>query len=486
MKQLISLLLIILPIFNCMQAQKNSRSLVPFQSEKKMGYKDSVTNEIVIPAKYIFASQFCNGAALVDSDSRYSLINKNGDVVLSFNYDFIFPYSEGLAFVMKNKKYGFIDCTGKEVIPLIYDRVSIFKDGLACVKLNDKWGFIDKTGKAVVPIQYDWVEKYFHEGLTVVNMGGSGYPFHLRGGKWGFVNQKGEEVIPLIYDSAENFKNGTAYVKLNHKKFFINRNGERIDTFRYGDNSDAGEYKNIRGCNMYYEIYGSGEPLMLIHGNGGSIDNFICQLPFFSKYYKVIAIDSRAQGKSNDYSDSLSYEMMADDFSVLLDSLHVDSCYVIGWSDGGINGLLMAIRHPEKVKKLAITGANLWPDTTAVDPFIYHWAVEQDEKYKGVFQNIPEWRNKTKVIHLLAYEPHIASSLLKTIKCPVLVMGGDHDVILPKHTMLIAESIPNSYLWIVPNSGHSVPIKYKEQFNTTVNDFFKSNFRRIEGFRRFE
>jgi pimeloyl-ACP methyl ester carboxylesterase len=65
-------------------------------------------------------------------------------------------------------------------------------------------------------------------------------------------------------------------------------------------------------------------------------------------------------------------------------------------------------------------------------------------------------------------------------------MGGDHDVILPKHTMLIAESIPNSYLWIVPNSGHSVPIKYSEQFNSTVHDFFKSDFRKFEGFKRFE
>ena len=72
---------------------------------------------------------------------------------------------------------------------------------------------------------------------------------------------------------------------------------------------------------MYYEIYGQGEPLLMIHGNGGSISSFINQIPYFSKKYKVIAVDSRAQGKSEDLQDSLSFEMMADDFSALLDKL---------------------------------------------------------------------------------------------------------------------------------------------------------------------
>jgi pimeloyl-ACP methyl ester carboxylesterase len=113
---------------------------------------------------------------------------------------------------------------------------------------------------------------------------------------------------------------------------------------------------------MYYEIYGKGEPLLIIHGNGGSIENFSNQIPFFSKKYQVILADSRAHGKSVDDQDSLSYEMMADDFAALLDHLKIDSAHVIGWSDGGINGLLLASRHPEKVKKLAATGANLIPD----------------------------------------------------------------------------------------------------------------------------
>lgn len=117
-----------------------------------------------------------------------------------------------------------------------------------------------------------------------------------------------------------------------------------------------------RGIKLYYEIYGQGKPLLMIHGNGGSLANFKYQIPYFAKHYKVIAVDSRAQGKSVDSSSTLNYEMMADDMMALLDAMHIDSAYVIGWSDGGINGLLLAIRHPEKVKKLAITGANLRPD----------------------------------------------------------------------------------------------------------------------------
>ena len=257
-----------------------------------------------------------------------------------------------------------------------------------------------------------------------------------------------------------------------------------FDTTMYGKNEKVGKYANIRGIKMYYETYGSGEPMLIIHGNGGSINNFVYQIPYFAKNYKVILADSRAQGKSVDAGDSLSYEMMTDDLAVLLDTLHADSCYVIGWSDGGINGLLMAMRHPEKVKKLAVTGANLWPDTTAVDPFVYNWGIKFNESFKKQ-QQTAQVKNAAKLAHLLSYEPHIAVEQLKKIKCPTLVIGGDHDILLPKHTLLIAEAISKSYLWILPNSGHSTPVFYKDQFNETVGDFFKKPYRKIEGFGRF-
>jgi pimeloyl-ACP methyl ester carboxylesterase len=253
-----------------------------------------------------------------------------------------------------------------------------------------------------------------------------------------------------------------------------------FDTTLYGRNEKAGKFAELRGIKMYYEIYGTGEPLIIIHGNSGSINNFLYQIPYFSQYYKVIVADSRAQGKTKDNGDSLSYEMMADDLAALLDNLGIDSCNVIGWSDGGINGLLLAMRHPKKVKKLAITGANLWPDSTAIHSFAYQWAIKMNKDLEKEKQTA-EIKNTKKLFRLLSFEPHISLADLKKIECPTLVMGGDHDVILPEHTLLIAKNISRSYLWLVPNSGHSVPLFYKDQFNTVVHDFFKNAFRFIQG-----
>jgi pimeloyl-ACP methyl ester carboxylesterase len=258
-----------------------------------------------------------------------------------------------------------------------------------------------------------------------------------------------------------------------------------LGQIKYGDNKNAGHYLTSRGFKMYYETYGNGEPLLFIHGNGGSLGNFSNQIPFFSMHYKVIAVDSRAQGKSADTRDSLTFEMMADDFNALLDSLHVDSCYVIGWSDGGINGLLLAIRHPGKVKKLAITGANLWPDTTGLTPYVYDLIVQGSADLRKK-QQTPEVKNQLKISDLDLYEPHISLEQLHTIHCPTLVIGGDHDAIPSRHTLLISENIPQSYLWIIPNSGHSTPIFKKEQFNALIFDFFRNPFRKIEGAATFQ
>ena len=253
----------------------------------------------------------------------------------------------------------------------------------------------------------------------------------------------------------------------------------------YGNNPDNGKYINHREFKMYYEVYGKGQPLLIIHGNGGSINNFEHQIPYFSKKYQVILADSRAHGKSVDNGDSLSYEMMADDLNALLDSLHKDSCFVIGWSDGGIEGLLLAIRHPQKVKKLAVTGANLIPDPIlSTDPWVVDMVFKSIDSLKKLSPTT-EVKRQLKLQHLLVYEPHISHAALNTISCPVLVIGGDQDVILPRHTLEIAENIKYSNLWILPNSGHSTPIFYKDLFNKTVSTFFMNPFSKKEKEQRF-
>lgn len=253
----------------------------------------------------------------------------------------------------------------------------------------------------------------------------------------------------------------------------------------YGNNPAAGHYLNTRGFGLYYETYGQGAPLLLLHGNGGSIASMGNQIPFFSQYYQVIAVDTRSHGKSKDPGDSLTFEMIVDDFNALLDSMHLDSCYVIGWSDGGIDALLLAIRHPEKVKKMAFTGANLWPDTTGLTHFVYELIVKENTDMRKK-PRTPEVKNELKISDLDLYQPHITLDQLHGIACPTLVIGGDHDVIPVLHTVLIAQNIPLSYLWIVPNSGHSVPAFKKDLFNSTIYDFFTKPYRKIEGFATFQ
>lgn len=253
----------------------------------------------------------------------------------------------------------------------------------------------------------------------------------------------------------------------------------------YGNNKATGKYYDIRGFKMYAETYGSGQPVLIIHGNGGSISNFVNQIPYFSKKYKVIIADSRAQGKSKDNGDSLSYEMMVDDYAALLDAMKIDSADVIGWSDGGINGLLLAIRHPNKVKKLAVTGANLWPDSTAVFNDVIQLTLPEYTFLKNKQDKNAQEKAAWKLMRLLIEEPHISLDDLHKIAVPTMVIGGDHDVIKPEHTLLIAENIPKSYLWILPNSGHSTPLVYRDEFNKKVDNFFSTPYRNITGAKRF-
>lgn len=253
----------------------------------------------------------------------------------------------------------------------------------------------------------------------------------------------------------------------------------------YGNNPAAGKYYNIRGFKMYCEVYGQGKPLLIIHGNGGSINNFVYQIPYFAKNYKVIIADSRAQGKSADTGDSLTYEMMADDYAALLDEMKVDSADVIGWSDGGINALLLAIRHPEKVGKLAVTGANLRPDTTAVYKEVWDLVLPEYTALKQKTTLTDKEKATYKLLRLLAEQPHIPLTDLNKISVPALVIGGDHDVITVQHTMEIFYNIPQAYLWILPASGHSTPVVYADEFNKKVNDFFTSKYRVIKAQGRF-
>ena len=227
---------------------------------------------------------------------------------------------------------------------------------------------------------------------------------------------------------------------------------------------------------MYTEVYGKGKPLLLIHGNGGSMNAFSKTIPYFARKYRVIAVDNQAQGKTNDANDSLSFEMMADDFAALLDRMHVDSAYVIGWSDGGINALLLAMRHPEKVIKLAATGANLTPDSLGIVPAVWKDEQKQYESDKNKIWKTAKEKNDWKIFMLDWLQPNIPFTALRAIQCPSLIICGDHDLIPIEHTTKIYQHIPRAYLWVVPNPGHATLMEHRDEFNKVVDAFFQNPY----------
>lgn len=241
----------------------------------------------------------------------------------------------------------------------------------------------------------------------------------------------------------------------------------------YGSNPAAGKYYNINGIKMYCEVYGNGTPVLMIHGNGGSLEAFKKNIPYFAKNYKVIAVDGRAHGKSTDNGEALTFEMMADDFSALLDAMQIKKAYVIGWSDGGINALLMAMRHPDKVIKLASTGANIWPGPTGLMPSAWSDMEKQYNAQKAQIRTTAKQKNDWKIFLLDYFQPNIPLFALRTIKCPSLMICGDHDVIPVEHTVQIFKNIPKANLWVVPNSGHPTLIEHSEDFNRAVDEFFR-------------
>lgn len=245
---------------------------------------------------------------------------------------------------------------------------------------------------------------------------------------------------------------------------------------KYGSNPSAGHTFTHDGVRLYYEIYGSGEPLLLVHGNGGDIADFGAQIEYFSQHYQVIAMDSRDQGKSGDSPDNITYEKMTDDLAALLDHLHSAPVKVLGWSDGGIEALLLGVRHPDKVKMIAAMAANLNPSEQAIYPEVWAAFTPLVEAMTPAERATPEGKRELKVMQMLFLEPHIPFDSLEKITAPTLILAADHDLIRDEHTLEIYHHVPNSQLCIFPNATHMIPYDDPALFDATVDRFFRTPF----------
>jgi len=263
---------------------------------------------------------------------------------------------------------------------------------------------------------------------------------------------------------------GNAQVQMNFK----------FDT-PYGKNTAVGKFAEINGAKIYYEEYGKGEPLLLIHGNGGNIESMGNQIDYFKNKYRIIVADSRGHGKSELKTDSLTFVQITKDMEELVNRLKLDSISIIGWSDGGIVGLQMGISGKSKIKKIVAMGANLRPDSTAVNS----WAIKDVQNMrKMVISKIKEkdtsenWNLVKQISGLLVNQPNIATKDLSKIKAKVLIIAGDRDVIRNEHTVEIFENIPKAQLCIMPGETHFAPASSPQVFNAIANKFLSEPFKR--------
>jgi pimeloyl-ACP methyl ester carboxylesterase len=232
----------------------------------------------------------------------------------------------------------------------------------------------------------------------------------------------------------------------------------------------AGRLVEINHHQIYYEIHGSGRPLLLLHGGGDSFEySFARVLPALAAHHRVIAIEQTGHGHSPDAPGALSYAGMTDDTSQLLHMLNPGAVDVVGWSDGGIIALMLAARHPAQVRRVVAAGANYSPDGLFPEALVQLEQASAADAYNSAERAEALRLNPggeaqmlsvgAKLTQLWLHSPdasELSPAILSTIAQPVLIMAGDRDEIRVEHTLEIFHALPNAALLIVPDCGHNV------------------------------
>jgi len=221
---------------------------------------------------------------------------------------------------------------------------------------------------------------------------------------------------------------------------------------------------------LYYEEKGTGEPLILLHGNGEDGSYFVHQMAYFSKYYRVIAIDTRGHGKSPRGTKDFTIKQFAEDLHDFMDTHQIGKAYLLGFSDGGNIALTFALKYPERVKKLVLNGANLSPKgvRAAVQvPIVlgYKMALLFAKKSKDAGK-------KAEMLGLMVNEPDISPKELHRLPVRTLVIAGTKDMIKTEHTILIYKNLKRAEL-VFMDGDHFIANKEWKKFNAKVRTFLK-------------
>jgi pimeloyl-ACP methyl ester carboxylesterase len=227
----------------------------------------------------------------------------------------------------------------------------------------------------------------------------------------------------------------------------------------------GGRYVEVNGVKLYYEVFGHGLPaVVVLHGGLGSIVDMHNQIRTLAETRMVVAINSRGHGRSSDGPTPLSYGLMADDTLKLLDQLGLGPVDVVGWSDGGIIGLDLAMHHPERVRRLVAIGANFNPGGLISTPNAGGDPSSKEDSNRLYRKVTTMWRT----------EPNYSLEDLARIKVPTLIIAGERDAVRREHTDELANAIPGAREAIIAGSTHSVVIEKPETINSLILKFLNT------------
>ena len=242
------------------------------------------------------------------------------------------------------------------------------------------------------------------------------------------------------------------------------------------------------GTRIWWEEYGKhdGPPVVVLHGGLCTIEFMGGQIEALANAgYRVLAIDTRGCGRSPNTAPAMTYEMLTDDAAAVMDARGIRQADVVGWSDGGNVGLDLARRYPEHVRRLVAFGANHTPAPDGADPKMAQWFkdAKPDVGEFAPLRWIYEKRSPTpgKWAELFALEKAMAFSgpnwsleQLATIRCPVLLENGEHDLVLLPYATAMKEAIPGARLEVVHGQGHELPLSDPQEANGLMLAFLRS------------
>jgi pimeloyl-ACP methyl ester carboxylesterase len=236
-------------------------------------------------------------------------------------------------------------------------------------------------------------------------------------------------------------------------------------------------YAAVDGIKLYYATIGTGSPVVLLHGGLANSDYWGNQVRALMPRHRVILLDSRGHGRSTRDARPYGYDLMADDVVALLDTLQVPRADVVGWSDGGILGLDLALRHADRVGKIFAFAANTVTsgvkDDVQKNPTFARYIARAGREYARLSPTPSQYDAFVdQISHMWASQPNWSDGELRTIKTPVLVVDGDHDeAIKREHTEYMAATIPDAGLLILPNVSHFAFLQDPALFNFAVLHF---------------